>query len=122
LESPFGARFDLEVDAFFILILAVLVRQFDKAGAWVLLSGALRYGFVALGYALPWLRRPLPPRKRRQAACAIQTAVLALCLAPPLVRPWTTALAGGALGLLALSFTADTLWLARRAGRQEDAP
>ena len=122
MESPFGARFDMEVDAFFILILAVLVHQSDKAGGWVLLSGALRYGFVALGYALPWLRRPLPPRKRRQTACVIQTAVLALCLAPPLVRPWTTALTTGALGLLALSFTVDTIWLARRAARQEAAP
>lgn len=114
-QSPFGARFDMEVDAVFILILAALVHQADKAGGWVLLSGALRYGFVALGYLLPWLRQPLPPRWRRQAACVIQTAVLALCLIPPLVPPWTTLLAAGALGLLALSFTVDTVWLARHA-------
>ncbi len=112
-QSPFGARFDMEVDAFFILILAVLVYQADKAGAWVLLSGALRYGFVALGHVLPWLRQPLPPRQRRQMLCVVQTAVLALCLIPPLMPPWTTLLAAGALGLLAFSFTVDTVWLAR---------
>lgn len=118
LHSPFGARFDLEVDAFFILILAALVYQADKAGVWVLLSGVMRYGFIALGYALPWLRQPLPPRKRRQTVCVIQTAALTLCLTPPLDPPWTTALAAAALGLLTLSFAVDTVWLARRAARE----
>ena len=113
LQSPFGARFDMEVDAFFILILAVLVHQSGKAGAWVLLSGLLRYGFVVLGYILPWLNRPLPPRKRRQTVCVLQTAVLTLCLAPPLIPPWTTALAAAALGLLLLSFAVDVHWLWR---------
>ncbi|MDS4029540.1 MAG: CDP-alcohol phosphatidyltransferase family protein [Candidatus Contendobacter sp.] len=114
-QSPFGARFDMEVDAFLILVLAALVHQADKAGGWVLLSGALRYGFVALGYALPWLRQPLPPRRRRQTVCVIQTAVLILCLLPPLVPPWTPLLSAGALALLTLSFTVDTVWLARHA-------
>ncbi|MCB1823109.1 MAG: CDP-alcohol phosphatidyltransferase family protein [Candidatus Competibacteraceae bacterium] len=123
LQSPFGARFDMEVDAFFILILAVLVFQSGKAGAWVLLSGLLRYGFVALGYALPWLNRPLPPRKRRQTVCVLQTAALALCLAPPLIPPWATALAAAALGLLTLSFAVDVRWLwrARRSTLRENA-
>ena len=123
LQSRFGARFDMEVDAFFILILAVLIHQTGKAGAWVLLSGLLRYGFVALGYALPWLNRPLPPRQRRQTVCVIQTAVLALCLAPPLIPPWTTVLAAAALGLLVLSFAVDVRWLWRthRSTLEEDA-
>ena len=123
LQSPFGARFDMEVDAFFILILAILVFQSGKAGAWVLLSGLLRYGFVALGYALLWLNRPLPPRKRRQTVCVLQTAALALCLAPPLIPPWATALAATALGLLVLSFAVDVRWLwrIRRSTPQENA-
>ena len=120
LQSPFGARFDMEIDAVFILILAALVYQADKAGAWVLLSGFLRYGFVALGYALPWLRRPLPPRPRRQTACVIQTLVLALCLIPPLVPPWTTLLAAAALGFLTLSFLVDIFWLARHSKPAEE--
>jgi len=114
MQSPFGARFDMEVDAFFILILAVLVWQFDKAGVWVILSGALRYGFVLLGYALPWLNQPLPPRRRRQTVCVIQTVALVLCLTPPLVPPMSTVLAAAALGLLALSFAVDTAWLWRQ--------
>lgn len=114
MQSPFGARFDMEVDAFFILILAALAWRFDKAGVWVLLSGALRYLFVGLGRWLPWLNRPLPPRRRRQTVCVIQTAILALCLTPPLTPPRSTALAAGALGLLACSFLIDSLWLWRR--------
>mgnify|MGYP001241907685 FL=1 len=114
MQSPFGARFDMEVDAFFILILAALVWQFDKAGVWVILSGALRYGFVGLGRWLPWLNRPLPPRRRRQTVCVIQTAVLALCLTPPLTPPLSTLLAASALGLLAWSFTVDIAWLWRQ--------
>lgn len=113
MQSPFGARFDMEVDAFFILILAALVWRFDKAGVWVLLSGALRYLFVGLGCGLAWLNRPLPPRRRRQTVCVIQTAILALCLTPPLIPPLSTALAGGALGLLIGSFSVDSLWLWR---------
>ena len=114
MQSPFGARFDMEVDAFFILILAALVWQFDKAGVWVILSGAMRYGFVALGWRLAWLNRPLPPRRRRQTVCVVQTAVLALCLAPPLIPPLSSVLAAGALGLLALSFAVDIAGLWRR--------
>ena len=113
-QSPFGARFDMEVDAFFILILAVLVWQFGKAGAWVILSGVLRYGFVLLGYVLPWLNQPLPPRRCRQTVCVIQTVVLVLCLTPPLISPMSAVLAAAALGLLALSFAVDIAWLWRQ--------
>ena len=121
MESPFGARFDMEVDAFLILVLAALVYQADKAGGWVLLSGVMRYGFVALGYAVPWLNRPLPPRKRRQTVCVIQTTVLAACLTPLPVPPWTTVLAAFGLGLLTLSFAVDIVWLARQTAPDEGA-
>ena len=114
-QSRFGARFDMEIDAFLILTLAVLVWQSGKTGGWVLLSGALRYGFVALGQVLPWLRQPLPPRRRRQAICVIQTAALILCLTPWLNPRWATGWAASALALLTLSFAIDVIGLARQA-------
>ncbi len=114
-QSRFGARFDMEIDAFLILTLTVLVWQSGKTGGWVLLSGALRYGFVALGQALPWLRQPLPPRRRRQAICVIQTAALILCLTPWLTPRWATGWAASALALLTLSFAIDVIGLARQA-------
>ncbi len=45
--SAFGARFDMETDALLILVLAALAWSQGKAGAWILLAGALRYLFVA---------------------------------------------------------------------------
>ncbi|MBK8182513.1 MAG: CDP-alcohol phosphatidyltransferase family protein [Candidatus Competibacteraceae bacterium] len=120
LESRFGARFDMEVDAFLILVMAALVYQADKAGGWILLSGVMRYAFIALAQCLPWLNQSLPPRKRRQTVCVIQTIVLAVCLTPPLARPWSALLAAVALGLLALSFTVDIVWLARHPTLKEN--
>ena len=52
MTSAFGARFDMEVDALLIQVLAVLAWQWDKAGPWVLMSGLLRYVFVAAGWVL----------------------------------------------------------------------
>ena len=111
LASAFGARFDMEIDAFSILVMAALVYQSDKAGAWVILSGALRYGFVALGPIFPCLRRPLPPNKRRQTICVIQIIALIICLAPLVAPPWSVVLAGLALSLLSMSFAVDVAWL-----------
>ena len=39
--SAFGARFDMELDAFLLLALSVLVWQSGKVGSWVILIGAL---------------------------------------------------------------------------------
>jgi phosphatidylglycerophosphate synthase len=54
-ESEFGARFDMEVDAFLILVLSAYVAQ--SAGAWVLTIGLARYLLLAAEQVLPWLRR-----------------------------------------------------------------
>ena len=53
--SALGARFDMEVDAFLILVLSG-VRRRDVRPWWVLAIGAARYAFVAAGWLLPWMR------------------------------------------------------------------
>lgn len=113
MASAFGARFDMEIDAFSILVMAALVYQSGKAGAWVILSGALRYIFVVVGHILPYLRQPLPPRKRRQTICVIQTVALVICLVPWVTPPWSILWASLALGLLSVSFAIDIVWLMR---------
>jgi phosphatidylglycerophosphate synthase len=115
IASDFGARFDMEVDALLILALAVLAWQFQKAGAWVVLSGLLRYAFVAAGSYAPWLQAPLPASRRRQAICVIQIMGLTLAMLPAIAPPLSSALAAGALVALVYSFLVDTLWLWRRA-------
>jgi phosphatidylglycerophosphate synthase len=114
-QSDFGARFDMETDALLILVLAALVWQHDKAGAWVLLAGLLRYLFVAASYAWPWLSASLPPSRRRQAVCVVQIASLIGALAPLIASPASAALALAGLALLVWSFGVDVAWLARHA-------
>jgi len=113
LVSAFGARFDMEIDALLILILAILVWQVGRVDAWVLAIGLMRYGFVLAGRPCAWLRAPLPPSRRRQTACAVQGVALLACVLPP-VAPWIAGLtAGVALAALAGSFAADVRWLWR---------
>jgi phosphatidylglycerophosphate synthase len=116
LASGFGARFDLEIDALLILILAVLVWQTGRVGPWVLAIGLLRYGFVLAGWLVPWLRRPLAPSRRRQAVCVQQGITLLLCLLPPVGTTLASVCAGVALLALLASFTADIIYLARGRG------
>ncbi|HMQ93279.1 MAG TPA: CDP-alcohol phosphatidyltransferase family protein [Amaricoccus sp.] len=111
--SAFGARFDMEVDALFVLVLAALALGLGKAGPWVLGLGLMRYGFVAAGYLAPALRAPLPPSFRRKAVCVFQIAVLAILLAPPLAPPVSSSLAALAFAALAASFAIDIRRLLR---------
>jgi phosphatidylglycerophosphate synthase len=113
--TDFGARLDMEVDALLILALAVLAWRWDKAGAWVLVSGLLRYGFVAAGRSFPRLRAPLPPSLRRKVICVVQIVALIVVLGPIVRAPLSTLIAAAGLVTLGYSFLADTLWLWRRA-------
>jgi len=117
MTSTFGARFDMETDAAFVLLCSVLAWQLDKAGLWVVLSGLWRYLFVGAGYVLPWMRAELPPSRRRQTVCVIQIAVMLAVLLPFVNSPWSDLLAGITLVLLTLSFAVDVAWLARRRTR-----
>lgn len=115
MSSTFGARFDMEVDALLIMVLATLAWQYGKAGAWVLLSGLLRYAFVAAGWVWPWMQDPLPPSRRRQTICVVQVVGLIVTVAPFITSPVSTVIAATALVALTCSFLVDTLWLWRHA-------
>jgi len=115
IASTFGARFDMEIDALLILALSALAWRHQKAGAWVMLSGLLRYAFIASGAIAPWLRAMLPPSRRRQTICVIQIATLTLVLLPAIQPPLSTLMAALALVTLSGSFLVDTLWLWRHA-------
>ena len=115
--SSFGARLDMETDAVLLVVLTVLVWQYGKAGPWILLAGAMRYAFVAAGAVMPFLTRPLPPRRRRQAIFVTQAIVLLVCLLPFVVQPLSGVLAFAGLALLTGSFAADVAYLTRHADR-----
>ncbi len=109
--SPFGARFDMEVDAFLILVLSVLVAE--SLGGWVLLIGAIRYAFVLAGRALPWLTAPLPHSRARKAVAALQGIALTVVAAGVLPRAGAVAAVATALAALLWSFGRDVRLLHR---------
>jgi phosphatidylglycerophosphate synthase len=110
-QSPLGARLDGEVDAFLILVLSIEVAP--TAGGWVLLIGLARYLFYAAGWALPWLRAPLPRRDWRKTVTASQGVALVIAASgvPPLSV--SRLLLAVALAMLAESFGRDVWWLWR---------
>jgi phosphatidylglycerophosphate synthase len=117
--SPFGARFDMETDALTVLMLSALVAAEGRVGSWVLLSGALRYLYVAAGWIWPWLRRPVPPSFARKLVCVLQIAGLLAALAPIVPPPWPAVIAAVSLALLVWSFGRDVMGLMRERGMAE---
>jgi phosphatidylglycerophosphate synthase len=113
-ESELGARFDMEVDAFLILVLSVAAAVLAKAGTWVLLIGLMRYGFVAAGWFVPAMSADLPPSLRRKFVCVVQVSTLCLILFPVVTVPASSYLASISLAMLAISFAIDVAYLLRK--------
>ena len=113
--SAFGMRFDMETDSALILVLAILVWQYRKAGPWVLLSGLLRYAFVAAGWLWPWMKGPLASTLRGKIICVAQIVALIVAIAPTITAPTSSVVAAVALLALGYSFLVDTLRLWRQA-------
>lgn len=116
MVSKFGADFDLEVDCLFVLALSLIVYSAGGAGAWVLLSGLMRYLFVGAGWLWPALTAPLEPLRRRKVICVIQGAVLIAALAPILPADVVPPVCFAALVLLLYSFGADVFCLMAQSG------
>lgn len=116
--SAIGARFDMEADAFLILVLSAYDVRI--VGAWILAIGLMRYAFVAAGWLFPGLRVRVPFRYWRKvvaAACGVGLLLVASRLLPSPID----ALAGAvALGLLIESFGRDVVWLIRVNSSQRD--
>lgn len=107
--SALGARFDMEVDAFLILVLSVYTAF--SYGWWALAIGGFRYAFVAASWALPWMNAALPPRFSRKVVAALQGVLLAV-VTSGLLPAWASVLAlAVALGSLSWSFGRDIVWL-----------
>lgn len=114
-QSNFGARFDMELDAFLILVLCMALLLLGKAGPWVLAIGAMRYAFVIAGLTLSWLTAALPQSRRRKIVCVWQVTALMIALLPVAGATTTSWLAGSALAGLVWSFGVDIRWLYRHA-------
>jgi phosphatidylglycerophosphate synthase len=114
-STELGARFDMEVDAFLLLVLSAYVAQ--DLGWWVLTIGMLRYAFIVAGWIFPWMTATLPPRYWRKVVTAVAGIALTVA-ASGLVPLWVASAATIlALGMLLESFGRDTIWLVRRERR-----
>src|SRR6478736_1402070 len=100
---PLGARFDMETDAFLILVLSVAVTR--DLGWWVLVVLAARWA--------PWLRGQVPARLWRKVIAAYQGIVLTVATAGILPAVAASVAVAAGLGLLVLSFGTEVLTLRR---------
>jgi phosphatidylglycerophosphate synthase len=109
--SALGARFDMEIDAFLVLVLSVHVATI--LGPWVLAIGAMRYASVTASWFVPWLRAALPVRYSAKVVAALQGIALVVVSGGVLSLPLGVVLVATALALLAWSFGYDVVWLWR---------
>ena len=90
LASEFGEYLDKETDAFFMLVLCLLLYSGERLGAWILLPGLLRYAFVVF----LMLARPPAIKERRTATGRwiyfgmISALVVAFTPFPALYQPY----------------------------------
>ena len=107
--SVLGARFDMEVDAFLILVLSVLVCR--TVGPWVLAIGADALRVRRRDVRVPRLRATLPFSRARKVVAAMQGGLLVAAAAPIWPLEVAVGLAAVALVALAWSFGRDVRWL-----------
>lgn len=110
-QTVFGARFDMELDAFLIVLLSLGLVLKTPVAPWVLLIGSMRYAFVVAGWHFTWLQSTLSESLRRKTICVWQITALLLALTPWTPPVATQLLALSALLLLVYSFSVDIFWL-----------
>lgn len=119
LHSRFGARFDVESDVAFSIMLAVLLWQADKVGLWFVAIGLLRPAYLFASIFLPALRIPLPDAYWRKCMAAIQMSIQVALLTPVVQPPFSEIIAATLLFVMILSFAVDIRWQWRQLDLQK---
>jgi phosphatidylglycerophosphate synthase len=119
--SAFGARFDMETDAFLILVLSAYVAT--TTAWWALLIGLMRYGLGLARALLPRLRGSAPPRPWAKVVAAVQGVTLTVVASGLLPHGLALAALAAALVLLVESFGREVvqLWRPAEAGPPRSA-
>jgi phosphatidylglycerophosphate synthase len=120
--SVFGAYFDMETDAFFVLVTSVVLWTRGRLGLWILCGGLLRPAYVLWLWALPATRGEEP----RSNWGRLAFLGFAMGLIAPLASnsAWADALAVLGTACVSLSFArSGRYWyLARAQARSGKAP
>lgn len=96
-ESPFGARYDMEVDAVFVLSLSCALWSRGVAGPWVLLAGLWRYLFVVVPLIVPSRGGEAPRSLLYRSAYSVMVGCFLLALIAPAYLASPLALLGTVL-------------------------
>jgi phosphatidylglycerophosphate synthase len=118
LTSKFGAHFDMEVDALFVLSTGAALYLSGRLGAWILLGGVLRYLYV-LSVAL-WPARAQEVPRSQLGRIAFGGLVAGHALA--FVLPAPAAVIAGALGTGAVTLSFARSFLQAYCGPSKPSP
>jgi phosphatidylglycerophosphate synthase len=100
-SSAFGAHFDMEADAFLVLALDVELFTRGQLGAWILVSGLLRYATVLFGAIIAPRAGDMPRSRLGSSACGI----LITCLIVAFLFPNALGTVSAAAGTLLLVYS-----------------
>jgi phosphatidylglycerophosphate synthase len=100
--TSFGAHYDMETDGCFVLILSLGLFELGRAGAWVLLTGALRYLYVITLQL--WRRTRAEAPRTRFSRYAFALVVVGFTFSLWTTPPISEVLALAATLLLSYSF------------------
>lgn len=103
LSSEFGALFDMETDALFVLTLALVLFSRGIAGPWVLMAGLWRYLYVLAPACITPTGVEHKRSRYARAAYVVMMACFIVALAVPPSVGWVLALMGTAA--VSISFT-----------------
>ena len=106
-QSPYGAFFDAEVDAFFVLVMSIVLYDRGYAGSWVLGMGLIRYFYLFPNLLLkPTNKATAGKAYARIIAGIVMVGMPMALIAPPWLYRWGLP----ALGLLLIySFNRELL-------------
>jgi phosphatidylglycerophosphate synthase len=94
LTSEFGALFDMETDAFFVLVLALILFSRGIAGAWVIMAGLWRYLYVLAPACFPASGVEDKRSRHGRTLYVLMMVCFLVALAVPPGLGWLLALAG----------------------------
>lgn len=118
--SKFGAVYDAEVDASFSMLLTWGVFTLERAGAWVLVGGLLRYAYVLALHLTGVSEREAPRTRLGRYVFGLSVGGYTLSLWP-FSGTGAIVLSGAATALLCYSFSRSFLWtFAPSAARKGD--